>query len=432
MPELELKYKPRDYQLPIWKARHSGFNRTIKVWHRRAGKDLDDFAFCMDQAIRRPNVYWHVFPEYAQARKAVWENMTADGRRYIDILPPEIIKNKSDQEMRIELKNGSIYRLMGGDVDRIVGAGPAGVIMSEYSLHSQHTWDYIEPMVLEKNGWAHFNGTPRGENHFFDLVQMAKKSPDWFLDIKTVDDTGVISKEQIQRLRDEGKREEHIQQEYYCSFAGVLEGAFYADQIIEARNQGRIGVVPHDETKEVYTFWDLGGAGEKSDYTAIWFVQVYPTGAYHLIDYWQGNGMSLPDIVRDVIKAKTESRRFNYGRHFIPHDAKNTNRQTGETDEQLLINLNLPVEVVPRTKSVRSDVDKVRAMIPRCYFDEIHCNDGIKALSAYRQEQDKDGNWKFKHDWSSHAADGFRYFATHVERVNIARRVTIPNVKRLA
>jgi hypothetical protein len=249
----------------------------IKVWHRRCGKDLDDFAFIVDQMLDRVGNYWHIFPLYTQGRKAVWEGFTSSGKRYIDHVPKELIKSMDKNQMTFELVNGSIFRIVGADnPDSMVGAGPVGAVFSEYSLIRPSVWGLMEPMLLENGGWARFNMTPRGENHAYEMLQAAlkdiaergDKSP-WFVSILTIRDTGIITEEQIEDLRRNGRSEELIQQEYYCSFAGALEGAYYSRQMAKAAQEGRITSVPHDPSKQVFTFWDLG----MNDPTCIWFVQ---------------------------------------------------------------------------------------------------------------------------------------------------------------
>ncbi len=222
---ITLPYVPREYQIPTWAARHGGIKRSVKVWHRRAGKDLDDFNYTLDQMLRRVGNYWHVYPYYAQARKAIWEGKTKDGTSYLDFVPPELIASRDKQQMSFQLKNGSIWRLVGADnPDSLVGAGPVGVVYSEYSLQKPSVSEYIRPMILENNGWEAYNFTPRGENHAYKLLEMAKDNPNWYVSILTVDDTGVITQAQIDEERKQGKSEEIIQQEYYCSFKGSIEG----------------------------------------------------------------------------------------------------------------------------------------------------------------------------------------------------------------
>ena len=74
----------------------------------------------------------------------------------------------------------------------------------------------------------------------------------------------------IEEERRDGMDEDLIQQEYFVSFEASVKGAYYADQIREARSSGRIGKVPYEPTLEVYTVWDLG----INDTTVIWFFQI--------------------------------------------------------------------------------------------------------------------------------------------------------------
>ena len=53
-------------------------------------------------------------------------------------------------------------------------------------------------------------------------------------------------------------------------------------------------------------------------------------------------------------------------------------------------------------------------MFPRVWIDKENCVDGIEALKQYQREWDEDRKIfkdKPKHDWTSHAADAFRYLA---------------------
>jgi phage terminase large subunit len=63
---------------------------------------------------------------------------------------------------------------------------------------------------------------------------------------------------------------------------------------------------------------------------------------------------------------------------------------------------------------VEDGINAVRTIIPRCWFDAKKCARGIDALKLYRSEYD-DKLQALKprpvHDWTSHAADAFRYLA---------------------
>jgi len=253
-------YQPRDYQLPIFRAFDNGYKRILQLWHRRGGKDKTDINLVAREMANNVGTYYYFYPTYTQGRKALWDGMGKDGFKYIQHFPKELLDGKpNDTEMKLKYKNGSLFQVIGtDDVDRIVGTNPRGCVFSEYSLQNPKGWNYIRPILAENKGWAIFNYTPRGKNHGFDLYEMAIKNPKWFVSKMTVDDTHVLTKEDIEEERQSGMTEDMIQQEYYCSFTAAIQGAYYWKQYDEAEKAGRFSNVPYDDSLPVYTVWDLG------------------------------------------------------------------------------------------------------------------------------------------------------------------------------
>ena len=63
---------------------------------------------------------------------------------------------------------------------------------------------------------------------------------------------------------------------------------------------------------------------------------------------------------------------------------------------------------------VEDGINAVRNLLPRCWFDTGRCGRGIEALRQNRRDFDerlKTFKGRPLHDWSSHAADAFRYLA---------------------
>ena len=100
----------------------------------------------------------------------------------------------------------------------IMGTNPVGCVFSEYSLQKPGGWDLVRPILADNGGWALFNSTPRGLNHLYEIYQMARREPDWFCELLTVDETGAITVEQIDKERRAGMPESLVQQEFYCDF----------------------------------------------------------------------------------------------------------------------------------------------------------------------------------------------------------------------
>ncbi len=214
------KFTPREYQVPLFESMDNGTKRAVLVWHRRAGKDKTCWNYMIKRAFERVGTYFYFLPEYSQAKKVIWDNIDNDGFRMLEHVPAELIKATNKQELKVELINGSVIQLIGADnfSKSGVGTNPIGVVMSEYSINNPEVWGFIRPILAVNGGWAIFNFTPRGQNHAFQLLEMAKDNEDWFTQILTIDDTQILSDEDIERERNEGMSQAMIDQEYYCKF----------------------------------------------------------------------------------------------------------------------------------------------------------------------------------------------------------------------
>lgn len=222
LPMLEL----RDYQKPIWNymmQTRPGL-RGVTVWPRRNGKDLSAINVLAAKALQRVGLYHYIAPFANQVRSIIWDGADGSGKRFIDYIPPEVIARKLDQQMKVWLTNGSLIHLLGSDnPDAVVGTNPLGQVYTEFSLHKPDIWSYMRPVLTENGGWALFNGTPRGMNHFYQMAKMAKQNKYWFYERLTADDTGFPSKEDIQAERDAGMPESLIEQEFYTSWSASSE-----------------------------------------------------------------------------------------------------------------------------------------------------------------------------------------------------------------
>lgn len=203
------------------------------------------------------------------------------------------------------------------------------------------------------------------------------------------------------------------------AFEAEIQGAYYKNEMRNAEEQGRVGVVPYDVRYPVHTVWDIGGAGG-GDYTAIWFFQVIG-GQIRCIDFWQGNGYSMVQIIKQTIEGKINDYRYRYGMHFGPHDIEVTDYsafdpETYEPLTRLQIAAQHGLQFTPLARLPISDgIEAARDVFPMTYFDKAMCERGIQALREFQQAWDNT-NAVFRDvalkNWAIHAADAFRYLAT--------------------
>jgi phage terminase large subunit len=187
----------------------------------------------------------------------------------------------------------------------------------------------------------------------------------------------------------------------------TLDGAIYARELRQAQEDGRIRSVPYDATKQVHTFFDLGWA----DNTSIWFAQNV-NNELRLIDFYTNNQMPIQHYV-SVLQGKG----YVYGVDWLPHDARAKEQGTGRSIEEIMRGLGRNVRITPML-SIADGINAARTVFNRCYFDEQRCAEGLQSLRHYRYDVDPDTKQfssKPLHDYHSHAADAFRYFAVAIE-----------------
>lgn len=394
----------------------NGKRRACLVWHRRAGKDSNVLNFTAKEMFKRVGNYWHLFPKQRQARKAIWNGIDGQGRKILKQVFPEQIRKRTDgTEMMIELKNESTWQLCGSDnYDSLVGANPVGVVFSEYSLCDPNAWDYVRPMLAENGGWAIFIYTARGKNHGWNMYQRAKKNPNWFCELLTVNDTKrddgtpVIGPNIIQQERDDGMSEEKIQQEYFCSFDAQIPGAIYSSQMAAARDDGRIGSIPVDPMLEVHTAWDLG----ISDAMSIWFFQVIGKEV-RLVHYYENHNEGMEHYIQYLSEFKAKHN-VGYGQHLAPHDIEVRELSTGKTRKATAAKMGIAFRTVQRPRVKSEGHDAVRRIFPRLWLDDVRAEHGVNCISSYQYEWDeKKGVFKSNplHDWASHGADALQTLA---------------------
>lgn len=407
-------WRPRPDQLPVWQYLQNGGKRAFLLAHRRYGKDEIALHFTATQVMQRPGNYWHCLPLYGQARKAIWEAVNPHtGRRRIDEAFPEAIRETTrTQEMMIKFKNGSTWQLVGSDnYNALVGSPPIGLVFSEYALADPKSWNFMRPILAENNGWAFFITTPRGKNHAFQLFNYAMSDSEWFAQKLTVNDTDVFGKEMLEQERrelhaqygpDEG--EAIFQQEYFASFDGAIIGGYYSTLLEQAEQDNRITNVPYDPALPVITSWDLG----MSDATGIWFFQPHQQ-EIRVIDYYETSGEGL-NYYAKLLGEKP----YSYKEHIMPHDIRVRELGTGKSRYEIAQSLGIKPITVAKSLPVADGINAVRSLLPRCWFDKKKCAQGLEALRNYRKEYDenrKEYKPKPYHDWTSHGADSFRYFA---------------------
>jgi phage terminase large subunit len=373
------------------------------VSHRRAGKTvacIHDLQLAATASSKVRARFAYLSPFLRQSKAVAWD--------YLRHAMAPLRANGAtahESELRVDYPSGAQVRLYGADnPDAMRGIYLDGIVLDEYADMDPRVWsEVIRPALADRQGWAVFIGTPRGRNAFFELWRRAQSDGGWFSLMLRASDSGLIPAGELALARRDLSEEQYLQ-EFECSFDAAVVGSYYGKLMAQAEIDKRIAGVPYDPSALVWTSWDLG----IRDATAIWFAQVVGR-EIRIIDYYEASGVDLGHYVREI-----NLRPYAYAGHIVPHDAQAKELGTGKSRLEVLESLGLRHITLAPLHRVEDGINAVRVVIPRCWFDAAKCARGIDALKLYRAEYDRTLQAlrpQPVHDWTSHAADSFRYLA---------------------
>lgn len=407
MPKAELAYSPRPQFIPF----HQRTERfSCIVAHRRCGKTVACVNELLVRALytEKHNArYAYIAPFYRQAKDVAWAYLKEAAKPFV-----ESLKEIRESELRVRLANGSWITLYGSDnPDTLRGLYLDGVVLDEFGDARPSLWaEVVLPTLTDRQGWATFIGTPKGRNHFWQVYERSRNDPTWFNLTLKASETGLLTPSDLDEVRSQ-LTEDQYRQEMECDFSAAVEGTYYASQITQMEQSGRIkGQTLYDPSQPVHAACDLGF----SDSTAFWFWQLRPDGIA-VIDHYEAHGQALSHYF-----AMLEDKGYLYDTIWLPHDARAKTLQTGRsTVEQFVEHFNgaFNVRITPNLK-IQHGIDAARLVLGHCWIDYDSCTDGVEALRAYKRRYDevtKSFSDSPLHDWSSHSADAFRYLSLVVK-----------------
>lgn len=414
-------YAPRDYQLEGLQALESGVSMAVFCWARRAGKDMTAFAYAVKKMVEQPMNVALVFPTKDQGKSSFWENIENDGWKTIDHIPKSLIARRDNSNMRIILKNGSTFQILGAtDPEALRGANAKIYILSEMVDLPAAVLDIIRPIVAVNGGQIVMISTPKIDGisgaTFKMYFDMAKKNPKWFSSLVTADK--YLSAETLEELRQEtiAKYGNDFlwRQEYLCDWGQVSSSSYFGGVLTAAKDAGRIADFPYNPSYPVYTAFDLG----MSDSTAIVMFQYYRSSPGtklrpRIIDYFETS-----DIGVTAIAAFVKSKPYNFGWHFFPHDGSvrdsDAVQRIQKYREAGLINSSLLIRE-PKDVGINRAVEGLQNTV----FHEPTTTELVRKVLLYKRKFNPDtGDYVGpEHRTESHAADTVRYLFKAIDQM---------------
>jgi hypothetical protein len=208
---------------PQWKVFRCAERFRVLVAGRRFGKTYLALTELVQAAWGRGRLAWYVAPTYKQAKRIAWKPLKELTQSYWAGRPNET-------DLRIELTSGGTICLRGADnYDSLRGDGLDFLVLDEYASIAREAWtEVLRPALADKVGRALFIGTPRGFNHFHELVETATEQPDWKAFQFTTAEGGNVSRQELASAAQE-LDERTYRQEFLASFENLGVGrAYYA------------------------------------------------------------------------------------------------------------------------------------------------------------------------------------------------------------
>jgi phage terminase large subunit len=229
------------------------------------------------------------------------------------------------------------------------------------------------------------------------------------------------------RLEDKEKRPDQYDHVWEGGFATVIEGAYYAKSLSDAKTEGRIGRVAKDPLMQIRAFWDIGGTGLRADACSIWVAQ-FIGKEIRVLDYYEAQGQPLSAHVQWL-----RDRGWNKALCVLPHDGATNDRVYDVSYQSALRAAEFETEVVPNQGkgAAKLRIEAGRRIFPSCWFNDETTKDGRDALGWYhekRSSDDREIGLGPEHDWSSHGADAFGLMAVAYEEPMIAAKVSVPHL----
>jgi hypothetical protein len=400
---IEIPYSPRPLQAKL----HNELTKNrwgVVVCHRRFGKTVMAINHLLRDAILNDKTnprYAYIAPTYRQAKAVAWDYL----KQFAGKVP---MVRFHETELRCDLPNGSRIQLLGAEnYDSLRGIYLDGAVLDEMADMPESLFpEVLRPALSDRKGWAFFIGTPRGHNAFFDLYEAAQNNDDWFTQVYKASETDIVDKDELVAAK-QMMTEDQFEQEFECSWVANVPGAIFGKELQVAQDSGRIGSVPYDQAHKVDTWWDLG----IGDSTAIWFTQSVGR-AIHVIDFYEARNEGLPHYAKILT-----NKGYFYGSHNAPHDIEVRELGSGKSRREISYDLGINFRVVPKLP-VEDGIHAAQLILSRCWFDQASCKAGLESLRQYHRaynERLRTFRNSPVHDWASHAADAWRYFAVGVK-----------------
>lgn len=327
-------------------------------------------------------------------------------------------------ETEIRGKNGSNFAFSGlatQTVESIKSFEGVDVCWCEEAQNiSKKSWDTLVPTIRKENSeiWVSFNPSLDSDDTYVRFV--TSPPPNSIVrEINYTDNEWFPEVLEQERVHCKLTNTEDYAQIWEGKCRTSVAGAIYAHEVDSALRNGRVCNVPYDPMLKVHTIWDLGW----NDSMAIIMAQRVRS-ELRVIDYIEDSHKTL-----DWYAAELNSRRFNWGVDWLPHDGRAKDFKTGKSAEEILKAFGRNVKITPSI-GVEDGIKAARMTFPQIYFDKTKSARLIECLKRYRRSISTTTNEPGApvHDEYSHGADDFRYLCIVADQIKNDEEKTVRKI----
>ena len=267
----------------------------------------------------------------------------------------------------------------------------------------------LRPTIRADGAERWFSWNPRRKTDAVDVMFRAKEPPTGSLIVRANwrDNPWFTDDLEIERqdcFRVQPDQYDNIWEGGYVS---VIDGAYFAAQIADAKANGRIGRVGEDPIMHKRLFVDIGGTGAKADAFAMWVAQ-FVGKEIRILDYYEAVGQPLS---AHLAWMKGRGLTPDRASIWLPHDGGTHDRVYDVSYQSALMDAGYDVTIVPNQGkgAAKARIEVGRRLFPICWFNAETTQPGIDALGWYHEKKDEHRGIGLgpDHDWSSHGADAF-------------------------
>jgi phage terminase large subunit len=220
-------------------------------------------------------------------------------------------------------------------------------------------------------------------------------------------------------LRQQPEQYNHVWDGGYVT---LLDGAYYAKSLNEAKIAGRIGRLSADPLMSYRAFFDIGGTGARADAVTIWIAQ-FIGKEIRALNYYEAVGQPLATHLEWMREHGYVPKRTSI---FLPHDGSANDKVYDVSYESALKAAGYSVTVIPNQGkgAAKQRIEAGRRYFPSIWFHQETTQPGLDALGWYHEKKDEARGIGLgpEHDWASHGSDSFGLMCVCAERIRRENR----------